>query len=107
MQRHSIPIDNKHSIVADLDDNDNLTLYLAKRKADGTLERIPPEEPTILFRGRDKLAVPMLVRYRQFCVADGCNEQQLEILDGMIEKFLQFAKDNPGTMKQPGITRGR
>lgn len=69
-------------------------------------QAIPLSEPTILFRGRDWLALPLLMHYRRMCVADGCNDHQLSAIDGMIEKFLKFAVDNPQTMKQPGITRG-
>lgn len=63
------------------------------------------KEPVILFRGRDKLALPMLVFYRQLCKNDGCNDWQLASLDSMIEKFGEFAGQSP-TMKQPGITKG-
>lgn len=63
-------------------------------------------EPVILFRGRDKLALPMLMHYRQLCVADGCNDFQLESMDDMIRRFVEFAEQSP-TMKQPGVTRGK
>ncbi len=62
-------------------------------------------EPVILFRGRDKLALPMLEYYRQMCVADGCTEYQLKTMDDRIRLFREFAESSP-TMKQPGITRG-
>jgi hypothetical protein len=66
---------------------------------------IPDEEPRILFRGRDKLAFPMLEFYRQLCVEDGCTDYQLESVDRMIAEFREFAELSD-TMKQPGITRG-
>ena len=62
-------------------------------------------EPVILFRGRDKLALPMLHYYRQLCIADGCTDFQLLSMDDMIRRFQEFAEQSP-TMKQPGITRG-
>jgi hypothetical protein len=62
-------------------------------------------EPVILFRGRDRLAIPMLEFYRQLCVLDGCNDFQLKSLDGMLDKFCKFAVESP-MMKQPGVTRG-
>ncbi|HEV3059671.1 MAG TPA: hypothetical protein VGY48_15580 [Vicinamibacterales bacterium] len=67
---------------------------------------ISRDEPTILFRARDRLAVLLLIKYREMCVADGCNDFQLRQMDELIDKFAKFAADNPGTMKQPGITRG-
>lgn len=67
---------------------------------------IPDNEPLILFRGRDRLAIPMLLEYRKLCVADGCNEFQLGQIDELIGKFSDFRANNPDVMKQPGITRG-
>jgi len=67
---------------------------------------IPDDEPVILFRARDTLALPMLHYYRALCVADHCTDFQLESLDDMIRRFDKFATTSP-TMKQPGITQGR
>lgn len=69
-------------------------------------QAIPETEPTILFRGRDKLAVPMLAFYRKLCVDDGCTDYQLESIDAMIREFKKFADENPQAIKQPGITKG-
>ncbi len=44
-------------------------------------QEVPETEPTILFRGRDKLALPLLRIYRVLCVADGCNDFQLASMD--------------------------
>lgn len=63
------------------------------------------KEPVILFRGRDKLALPMLDYYRSLCVADGCTDYQLQSMDDMIRRFREFCEQSP-TMKQPGCTRG-
>ncbi len=62
-------------------------------------------EPVMLFRGRDRLALPMIQHYRALCVADGVTDYQLEGVDDMIRRFAEFAASSP-TMKQPGITRG-
>jgi hypothetical protein len=67
---------------------------------------IPDDEPVILFRGRDKLALPMLRHYRQLCVDDGCTGYQLRSMDDVIRKFEDFASMS-ATMKQPGCTLGR
>ncbi len=64
------------------------------------------KEPVILFRGRDRLALPMLHFYRGLCVRDGCTDFQLGSMDDMIRRFQEFADESP-TMKQPGITRGK
>lgn len=65
---------------------------------------VPLDEPTILFRGRDHLALPMLQYYRQLCADDGATEYQLASMDGMIAQFSAYAREHP--TKQPGITRG-
>ncbi len=72
----------------------------------GNGEPIPLEEPRILFRGRDRLALPMLQYYRQLCVADGCTEYQLQSIEVMLKEFQEFA-ESATTMKQPGSTRGK
>ena len=63
-------------------------------------------EPVILFRGRDKLALPMLKHYRDLCVQDGCTDFQLTSMDDMIRRFEEFSASSP-TMKQPGCTLGK
>ncbi len=63
-------------------------------------------EPVILFRGRDKLALPMLRHYRELCIADGCTDYQMQSMDDMIRRFEEFAQQS-STMKQPGCTLGK
>lgn len=69
-------------------------------------QAIPDNEPIILFRGRDKLALPMLEFYRKLCVVDGATQYQLDSMDKMIKIFEEFAKTS-STMKQPGCTLGK
>lgn len=72
----------------------------------GNRQPIPNNEPLCLFRARDYLAVPLLEHYKKLCAADGCNDFQLGQVEELIERFRTFARENPQTMKQPGITRG-
>lgn len=72
----------------------------------GNGEPIPLAEPRILFRGRDRLALPMLRFYRELCEKDGATDYQLASIDTMLREFEEFAATSP-TMKQPGITRGK
>lgn len=37
---------------------------------------------------------------------DACTDYHLDELSAVIERFREFAENNPGRMKQPGITRG-
>jgi hypothetical protein len=69
-------------------------------------QEIPLDEPTILFRGRDKLALPMLHYYYNLCSLDNATQYQLETMKKMIQKFQKFADESP-TMKQPGSTLGK
>lgn len=85
-------IDQKHSIDGDC---------IIKTS---TGEAIPLTEPVILFRARDRLALPMLRHYRGLCASDGATDYQLESMDRMIEQFESYAADN--NVKQPGITKG-
>lgn len=97
MEREDITvreIDMKHSI-----DGDRII-----KTSNG--QEIPENEPVILFRGRDHLAVKMLLFYRELCIQDGCTDYQMESMDTMIKRFESFAAEHPETMKQPGITRG-
>ncbi len=89
-------IDNKHSVT------DSGTIIKTSNGAP-----IPDHEPKILFRGRDRLALPMLYHYRQLCEADGCTKYQMESLEGMIKEFEAFRDKYSATMKQPGSTGGR
>lgn len=95
-------IDQKHGIAL-TDDGD---LRVVKITEDERYVPIPDAEPVILFRGRDYLAVPLLEHYVKLCAADGATDFQLQQMGGMVERFRQFAQDNPEQMKQPGSTRG-
>lgn len=67
---------------------------------------IAETEPLILFRARDRLALPLLQHYKQLCIEDNCNDYQLSQIDELIGRFERFAEANPDVMKQPGVTRG-
>lgn len=67
---------------------------------------IPEDEPVFLLRARDYLALPMLEYYRKLSVEDGCTDYHLNGLLDMHGRFVRFQTENPGKMKQPGITRG-
>ena len=92
-------IDSKYSICV----TDTGNIQIVK---DSNQTIIPEDEPLILFRGRDRLALKLLRTYREFCVVDGCTDYQLEMLDNRIAAFEEFAQRAPERMKQPGITRG-
>jgi hypothetical protein len=77
---------------------------LVKVFEDGEVEEVPEGEPTILFRGRDKLAVGMLHYYLELCREDGATEYQLMNMTELIRRFQDFKDTN--VTKQPGITMG-
>ena len=68
---------------------------------------IPDHEPKFLFRGRDKLAIPMMHYYLILCIQDGCMPYQEESMRSMIKEFEEFRDSFKSSMKQPGSTSGR
>jgi hypothetical protein len=72
----------------------------------GEGQEIPLEEPTILFRARDKLALPMLKHYRQLCIDAGCTDFQRQQMDTLVMRFTQWAETS-SAMKMPGSTQGK
>lgn len=70
-------------------------------------DQVPDDEPLILFRARDRIALPMLAAYRRLCLDDNVTQFQIDALDLVIADFQKFATDYPDRMKQPGITLGK
>lgn len=70
-------------------------------------EPIPHDEPLLILRARDRLAIPLLRIYQQLSIVDGCNDWFLNEQKITIEQFETFADDHPERMKQPGITKGK
>jgi hypothetical protein len=68
---------------------------------------IPKEEPLMLVRGRDKLALPLLYYYYNLSIDEGCTLYHLDGVWERINAFTQFAKEFQGRMKQPGCTLGK
>lgn len=102
-------IDNKHHVQL------TITTAVVEGKAVPRIDivkttngqPIPDEEPMIIFRGRDYLSIPLLMRYRELCIQDRTTEYQLQSLDSMIKEFRDFATKYPERMKQPGVTLGK
>lgn len=67
---------------------------------------VPEDEPLIVFRARDYLALPLLHYYASLSRLDGCTDFHLDGINNRIRAFEQFQKEHPERMKQPGITRG-
>lgn len=95
----------------------HLTATGAHRKIDGKYhiednqvikttsgEVVPEYEPLILFRARDRLALPALYAYKAICHADGCNDHQMAKVQEIIDSFEEYARTHP--TKQPGVARG-
>ena len=64
---------------------------------------IPEDEPLFLLRARDYLALPLLHKYREMCIQDGCTDYQVAGNDKMILEFEKFAREHRDRMKQPGM----
>jgi len=70
-------------------------------------EEVPDDEPMILFRARDNLAVNMLKTYWQISIEAGCTDHHISGVAERISQFERFAYENPERMKQPGRTLGK
>lgn len=68
---------------------------------------VPEDEPLVIIRGRDRLAIPALEHYRELAVADHCNDYMLQRIDTDFDLFRAFKIAHPERMKQPGVTRGK
>jgi len=73
----------------------------------GNNEPIPDDEPVVLFRARDNLALYTLRIYKILCFVAGCTTYQVEAVQALIEKFESFSFKNEHRMKQPGCTLGK
>ena len=72
-----------------------------------TGEPVPDDEPLILFRAKDRLALPALGIYKILCQVDHCTEPQIQGVNEIINAFLDFSIKHPERMKQPGITMAK
>lgn len=70
-------------------------------------EPIPHDEPLLILRARDRLAIPLLKIYQQLSIIDGCNDWFLSEQKITIDEFEHFALMHPERMKQPGVTKGK
>lgn len=78
---------------------------IEERGPAGGVRQIDRDEPLMLFRARDCLAVPMIELYRDLCVNDGANDLKLAQVDELLARFKTWADTNPGKMEPAGITR--
>jgi hypothetical protein len=70
-------------------------------------QEIPEDEPLFLLRARDHLAAPLLWKYRELAIEDGCTQYHIDGIEACIAKFEEFARTFPERMKQPGCTLGK
>jgi hypothetical protein len=109
MVRSTKPLDGKFHIEVELEERgegihlEDPRIQIVKTSNGDVL---PDDEPVILIRARDHLALTLLNFYRQLSIEDGCNDFHLNGVDEVIRKFADYANKRPERMKQPGITRG-
>jgi len=75
-------------------------------------QEVPEEEPLVLLRARDRLAIPTLEAYGKIVVETEysdpiAKEEHLLSNKATIAKFRAFAEKYPERMKLPNITRGK
>ena len=69
-------------------------------------EIVPGDEPLFLLRGRDVLAIPLLIEYFEITKKAGCNDHHYFKLGETTGKFVKFESEHPERMKMPSITEG-
>lgn len=77
-----------------------------KYRTDGNLTKldgtpIPDDEPLILFRAKDKLTPELLEHYKEMCQKAGCQPQQVDSLDELIQQFRDWQVANPDKVRLP------
>lgn len=97
-------IDPKYSIKIDMGGEVGLPAKVEIVNMTG--DPIPGDEPLILFRARDYLALPMLEHYAKLALADGCTDFHMQGIQNRIDAFKTFKEEHPERMKQPGVTKG-
>ena len=75
------------------------------KKSNG--EIVPKDEPLFLLRGRDVLAIPLLIQYFEISKKAGCNDYHYFRLGETTGKFVKFKSEHPERMKMPSITEGK
>jgi len=80
-------IDGKYQISGDI------------TKIDGT--PIPEHEPLILFRGKDKLLLPLLEKYVELCRHAGSPEAQIVSLEQRINEIKDWQATHHDRLKVP------
>jgi len=62
---------------------------------------IPPDEPIVLFRAKDTLALRLLLEYETDCCAQKVYGFHIAGIRDMIRDFIYFRARNPARMKLP------
>lgn len=90
------PIDPKYDMLWD-----GAWLQIVKS---GTNERLPDDEPLLLFRAGDRYALDGLIEYRNTC-AETCDDFHIESMNQRISAFRKFKHEHPERMKRPDTQR--
>jgi len=64
------------------------------------------ESEAVLFLCKDQAFLPTLRYYRHVCVQVGAGERQVRAVDKLIERVVQWQRDNPDKMKVPDVDEG-
>jgi hypothetical protein len=69
------------------------------RKLDNSV--LPPDEPLILFRGRDRLLPQMLDYYMSLKVEVGSTKERFNVLQSDIDAIKQWQNSHPDRLRTP------
>lgn len=71
-------------------------------------QRVPEDEPVFILRGRDILAAATIHHYAGLMAGQDADVgMRMFELGEVVHDFLEFKRNHPERMKQPGITKGK
>jgi hypothetical protein len=68
---------------------------------------IPPDEPVIVFQGRDALVPKLLRLYAGLCEQAGSPQRHIELVEGTGGEMLGWQARNPDQVRKPDSERSR
>lgn len=68
---------------------------------------IPHDEPVFILRARDRVAIHAIRIYVVLCQIDRVDNERIDQLFKVINRFCLWMVRNPARVKQPGVTKGK
>ena len=70
-------------------------------------DSIVPDDEYVVFLAKDNAFFDMIHFYRDRCIARGCDQEQVEAVNRMIERLTIWRGHNPNRLKDPDASGER